>query len=53
MAVVEDHDLITTTPALRLNPGALPVPKTVGPAVSCGVLGLGGAPTSPPRDRLA
>ena len=53
MAVVEDHYLITTTPALRLNPGALPAPKTVGPAVSCGVLGLGGAPTSPPRDRLA
>jgi hypothetical protein len=34
MAAVEDHDLITTTPASRLNHGALPVPKAVGPAVS-------------------
>ena len=40
MAVVEDHDLIITTPASRLNPGA--------PAVSCDVPGLDGAPASPP-----
>jgi hypothetical protein len=48
MTAVEDHDLITTTPVSRLNPGALPVPKTVGPAVSCDVPGMDGAPTSPP-----
>jgi hypothetical protein len=39
---VEDHDLITIRAASRLNPGALPVPKTVGPAVSCDVPGLDG-----------
>jgi hypothetical protein len=34
--------LITIRPASPLNPGALPVPKTVGPAVSCDVPGLDG-----------